>query len=167
MRLFFYNNQRISLFVIWLALFIFYITLLMWQQPHLPEKVAVRFDLSDNPIGWMPKATFIKFKIIFASCLNAIFFIFSVILMKFVPPKLCNLPYKHYWFATPERAVVGKKLACNVMIWSGIFMNAIFLFLTHLVGSQPMCRKKYCLFTRLHWHLHSSCSCSASYYLAL
>jgi hypothetical protein len=71
------------------------------SSPGLPERMATHFGISGQPDGWMSRAAYVRFMMVFglafpllvpAICYAA----------RFLPDRLWNIPHRDYWFA-PER----------------------------------------------------------------
>jgi len=101
--------------------------------PKLPDRVAVHFDSQGKPNGWDTRSHFVLWFSLFLVGLNALFLIVIPLLMNKVPKSLVNVPWKDYWFSTPERRreIMGRMKALGH--WVGVYMNAFFLLIYYLI----------------------------------
>jgi len=81
---------------------------------RLPYPVAVHFDASGAPNGWMPPPVFVAFHLALLAVTSAVF-LGAPRMLRRLPDRLINLPRRDYWLA-PERreatiARLGERLA--------------------------------------------------------
>lgn len=72
-----------------------------YYHPKLPDSVASHFDFEGNANGFSPKRN----HSLVMACLQVgfgVFFWVLVLVLKYIPPQLVNLPNRDYWLA-PER----------------------------------------------------------------
>ncbi|MBL9169959.1 MAG: DUF1648 domain-containing protein [Verrucomicrobiales bacterium] len=89
---------RLILLLVCLLSFSAYV---MTSSADLPSRVATHFDIHGNPDGWMSRDGHVRFMLsfgwLFPLIILGIFFA-----IRFLPPRLVNMPNRDYWLS-PER----------------------------------------------------------------
>ncbi len=101
----------------------------------LPDNLAVHFDMAGRPNGFQSRATFLTMILCFSCFIN------GMILALFygidqLPPANINIPWKQYWFATPERQAMAYDRLRAVLVLTGLFICTVFLFVEHIVYQE-------------------------------
>lgn len=73
-----------------------------WHYAHLPARIATHFDLAGRANGWMPRNGYLAFQIGLLLFLGLVFGGLGR-LMRRLPDRLINLPYRDYWLAPARR----------------------------------------------------------------
>lgn len=101
-----------------------------WCYPQLPQQVPLHFDSAGRPDGWGAKQELLGWSlgtvVIMAVLLSP-----AILLMKFLPPSLINLPRHDYWLA-PEREAATRQAMMDRMGW---FVGATMVFITLQIHS--------------------------------
>lgn len=101
----------------------------------LPAEVAVHFDAGGNPNGWSGKSAFLGWFVGGLVCANALFLAAPWLLRK-TPPSLISLPYKAYWFSTPERKEEIFKKTDVILGSAVLYVNALSLLMYHSIHQE-------------------------------
>lgn len=134
------KSQRNAAYVmIGLTLIMAVRCMLVWSA--LPDPMASHFDNNGVPNAFQSRATFMS--IMFGVLALLVFsFVVAPRLMRFIPPKLLNLPYRSYWI---KRENVGEALDryATWSMWFGcgtfVLMLCVFeLALQANLKLQPM-----------------------------
>ncbi len=112
--------------MVWVLAFFALLAYLSFLAAHLPEHLAVHFDINGKPNGYQAKMEFITTFLWFILMLNGVFAAIFFFLDK-VPVALVNIPWKKYWTASPERWTEALHRLRIVLGLLGIFVNVSFL----------------------------------------
>ncbi len=94
-------SKNLVLVAILLVTLLLGIVHVAYYHPKLPDSVASHFDFEGNANGFSPKRN----HSLVMACLQVgfgVFFWVLVLVLKYIPPQLVNLPNRDYWLA-PER----------------------------------------------------------------
>ncbi len=91
---------------------------------NLPAEVAHNFGKGGTPNSWLTKDAYILFSTL--SLIGCSFiFLFIDTLLKKVPARYINFPYKNYWLTEQRRKEAFKRMA----LWTDFFGLVLNLFL--------------------------------------
>lgn len=96
--------------------------------PLLPERVASHFGAGGEADGWSTKRDFAIFYALILVILAGSF-LGSVLLVRYLPPSLINLPNKDYWLA-PERKEETLRVVADTLFRMG---NVTLVFLLYVM----------------------------------
>jgi uncharacterized membrane protein len=104
---------------------------------RLPGRFAVHWDAQGVPNGWNEKAPFLKVFAGFAGFINLVF-LAALVLLRRTPASMINIPYKKFWFSTPElRETAYQKL--GVILFAGLTLcNLVFLLWYYLIYQEAV-----------------------------
>jgi serine/threonine-protein kinase len=96
-----------------------------------PAVIATHFGAAGVPNGWMSRHGMVVFSV------GVLGFVLLVVvgtayLIRFIPPKLINIPNRDYWFA-PERRSASADRVFRHMLWLACLMVAFLTAINHLV----------------------------------
>lgn len=118
---------------VWVAAFLAFLGYVAFTAGSLPDGLlATHFDISGNPNGFQPKASYLLSFISIHLAVNILFLALYAWIDR-IPPALVNLPRKDYWFSTPERKAEAFGRLRKTLGLSGAFLNLVFLFCHQLV----------------------------------
>jgi len=103
---------------------------------RLPDRVASHFDLSGRPNGWMDKASLLIMFVAMAVAFNALTLLLVPWLIRKTPQRWVNLPWKRYWFATPERKEQAMQRQEAVGTAAGVVTNLLLLIAWHTIYQE-------------------------------
>jgi hypothetical protein len=98
-----------------------------WYHPQLPGLVAAHFDASGRANGWMPRAHFFQYQVVFTLGFAA-FFGSLAFVARIFPDAWINLPRKDYWLAPARREETRHRIT-RMILSAGCGALAFFLFL--------------------------------------
>jgi hypothetical protein len=85
------------------ALCFFFLAYLLTSSAQMPERVATRFGMGGEPVGWMSRTGYVRFLALFgvgfSLLLPGMFFV-----IRFIPAQFINIPHRNYWLAPERRA---------------------------------------------------------------
>src|SRR5207237_10482450 len=99
--------------------------------PQFPEIVATHFSAGGHADGWMVRASFIRFSLIFGMAMP-VFLVTIFWLVRFLPPSAVNLPNRDYWLAPGQRASTNAKLMRH-SIWLACLTVALTTGLHYMI----------------------------------
>ena len=94
---------------------------------QLPELVATHFDAAGRANGWMPRAHFFQYQVVFTLGFAA-FFGSLAFVARIFPDAWINLPHKDYWLAPAHREETRHRIT-RMILSAGCGALAFFLFL--------------------------------------
>lgn len=80
-----------------------------WHYLHLPETVAIHFNLAGKADGWASRGTHFAMQAGLAVFLGALFGSGGWLLRR-VPDQFINIPHRDYWLAAERRAATCRAL---------------------------------------------------------
>ncbi|MEZ5413111.1 MAG: DUF1648 domain-containing protein [Opitutaceae bacterium] len=80
-----------------------------WHYLHLPETVAIHFDLAGQANGWSSRGAHFAMQAGLAVFLGALFGSGGWLLRR-VPDQFINIPHRDYWLAPERRAATCRAL---------------------------------------------------------
>lgn len=97
----------------------------VWHYAHLPEKVAIHFNLAGQANGWSARGSH------FATQAGLIVFLGALFgsggwLLRRVPDQFINIPHREYWL-TPERRAATFGALDNMFSVIGIVVMGFFM----------------------------------------
>jgi uncharacterized membrane protein len=117
--------------VIFLSLVLAALAQGLWQQAHLPERVASHFDGTGRANGWMTRSAFLAWQAGTLLFLAALFE--SIVLLQTrLPREYVNLPHRDYWLA-PERRAATDAWVGSLVLAIGCLVMTFFIALFHQV----------------------------------
>ncbi len=99
----------------------------IWQQGHLPARVATHFDFSGRPNGWMSREVHLKYQTGLVVGLAAVMVGLGWLIPK-LPGDLVNVPHRDRWLA-PERREATYAWLANLLLVTACFLEAFFMAL--------------------------------------
>ncbi|MFH1742946.1 MAG: DUF1648 domain-containing protein [bacterium] len=105
-------------------------------HPHLPDRMAVHFNVHGEPDGWSNKSSFFVWYSLVVVGINVLFLVLLPFLLGVIPDSLINLPWKEYWFSSPERK---KQALDRIRVFFYLIcahINAVFLTAYHIVVQE-------------------------------
>jgi uncharacterized membrane protein len=115
---------------VFLFLLIATIAHLIHYYPLLPDKIAINYTLSGNPVNWTTKTNFVYIYTGLLTMLGLIFTCFTIFLSK-LPSSFISLPNKEYWFAK-ERKNETISVLSVYYLWISNATIALILAITHI-----------------------------------
>jgi len=83
-------------------LYLCFIGYLAYSSSQLPERMATHFDIRGQPDGWMSRAAYLRFMIVFGlACPLLVPAVFYA--CRLLPDRFCRIPHHDYWFAPARR----------------------------------------------------------------
>lgn len=98
-----------------------------WHYLHLPETVAIHFDLAGQANGWSSRGAHFAMQAGLAVFLGALFGSGGWLLRR-VPDQFINIPHRDYWLAPERRAATCRELD-NMLSALGIVVMGFFVVL--------------------------------------
>ncbi len=102
-----------------------YAVVVLATAHHLPERVASHFSANGRADGWMPRAAYLRFALVFPWSLGAFFALIAWVLPK-LPAGFYNLPRRDHWLAPKQRpatdAILGRWMSappCLLLLFFG------------------------------------------------
>ena len=102
----------------------------------MPNRIATRFDARGVPNGWSDKRSFVVLYGAMLIAFNVLLVVFRPLLVSISPDWMVNMPWKSYWYATPERKQRALGKMHVMMIGSGALMNLILLVVWHHIYQE-------------------------------
>jgi uncharacterized membrane protein len=102
----------------------------------LPDRIAVQFDLNNNPTRWQDKSSFV---ILYLGILLGLNILLLGVLPNFlskIPDSVINVPWRTYWFSNPQRRLRALARMQTVPAFTGVFVNFVYLFVFHIVYQE-------------------------------
>jgi len=122
-------------FVLWAILFLSSILYLIATYETMPDRIAVQFDVNNKPIRWQNKHGFFAWHLCLLLGLNLIFLSIQLYLSK-IRDSLINVPWKDYWFSTPERKSTALTMMKTALVYAGVFINFTYLLVYHVIYQE-------------------------------
>ncbi len=116
-----------------LALLGVYFGYLAITYPKLPDRIPVHFNLHGEPDNWSQKSTFAIWYSVFVLSMNGLFLVFFPRLLRKIPDSLLNIPWKDYWFSTPERKEQAFEKTRVMLFITGAYVNLIVVGVYHSI----------------------------------
>jgi serine/threonine-protein kinase len=91
---------------------------------QLPDRLATHFDGAGQPNGWMPRAGYVVFLLIFGIAMP-LFMIGTTALTNKLPARFVNVPNRQYWLA-PERRALTTAYLQQFVIWVACLLELFF-----------------------------------------
>ena len=113
----------------WLALVGVNLVLTAYYWRRLPMTMAQHFDAAGYPTGWAPKEEFVAFFWLMIGLMAALFF-FLPKLMRLIPFRWMNIPWKPYWTARQAQALDILEVQMN---WVGVVVAGLLTAVMWLV----------------------------------
>jgi hypothetical protein len=119
--------MKYPLIILLAALAVLSLAQAAYYHLQLPALMATSFDAAGYVRGWMPRAHFLYYQVVFTLGFAAFFgaFAFGVSLL---PDALINLPHRTYWFDPARREDTRRRLV-SLVLSSGCGVLAFLLFL--------------------------------------
>lgn len=111
-------------FPLWLASVAAVLAQAALGYSDMPARFASHFNAANQPNAWMGRGPF--FAVWFgAIAMSNVSPILVRVIMRGMPASMINMPYKDYWFATPERQKHAMGVIESVLCWIMICVNII------------------------------------------
>ena len=107
-----------------------------YYHPQLPGLVATHFDAAGRASGWMPRAHFFQYQVVFTLGFAAFFGSLAFVTGIF-PDAWINLPHKDYWLAPARREQTRRRIT-RMVLSAGCGALAFFLFLHQRVSQANL-----------------------------
>jgi uncharacterized membrane protein len=117
--------------ILFLALVLAALAQAIWQHGHLPERVAVHFNGSGQPNGWMSRGQQTAWHVATVLFMTAVFQGIALLQPR-LPKEYVNIPHRDYWLA-PERAATTHAWVTGMVLRMGCAVIVFFLALFHLL----------------------------------
>jgi len=118
-------------FHIWLLLVALNALQTAYYWPRLPEVVAQHFGAEGRPNGWASKESFVTFMWTLMLAVSGLFLVLSRLLRR-LPFRWLNIPYRDYWGKTPARQEQARALVTEPLEWIGAAVTALLTIVVHL-----------------------------------
>lgn len=108
-----------------------YLALVFSSGRLLPDRVATHFGASGQPDDWMSRSGYLNFTAWFGIGLP-LFILAIILLSRFLPVSLVNVPHKQFWFA-PERRELAQSILFDHSLYLASWMVLFFGAMHYLV----------------------------------